>query len=62
MKIAVVEKDTGKVVYLAEVNWLAQSDPVHMKQIEAEAWKAGVEDGDLKEADKIKYAFQVLND
>lgn len=62
MKIAIVEKNTGKVMHMTEVhvNWLDYE--AQISDYNAEAWKTAVDDGALNDEDKALYAFQVITD
>jgi hypothetical protein len=62
MKIEIIEKYTGKVIYTTEVHVKALNYEAHISEYNAEAWIAAVEDGVLNDVDKSKYAFQVLKD
>jgi len=62
MKIAIVESSTGKVIYRTEVNLNAMNYQPQMREFNDLAWKAAVDDGAVKQADKAKYAFKVLED
>ena len=57
MKIAIIEKNTGKVVYTTEVHVNALNYEVHISEYNAQAWIAAVDDGVLNDVDKASYVF-----
>ena len=62
MKIEIIEKNTGKVVYTTEVHVNTLNYVAQISEYNAEAWIAAVDDGVLNDVDKANYAFQVPKD
>jgi len=57
MKILIVDRETTKTVYTAEVHLQGQNYEPSNEERFALAWKAAVEDGERKSEDRAKYAF-----
>ena len=60
MKLAVIEKSTGKVVYTTEVNLAGQNYVPKEAEYHDLAWHAAVEDGAVQEVSRAQYSFVQL--